>query len=191
MITDRREFIIGKFNTKWSNKQTSPTYREVKAKDPELFNAIIRRFNGYKSFIRYLGRPMPKSTSRDKSFAKIASKCSNEHHKIGWSNLEIQLWASLVYLDIHTDFIHNFPFPSPKGRYYKLDFYNIEHNLCIEVDGMFHSAIPQQKSHDEFRDRYLKSCGVTILRLSGNDIVNQDFIQNLKSFLYRHHYLQI
>lgn len=183
MLLKNKDFLISKFNTLWPDQSLSPTYKEVQSRNSTLFNAIINRFGSYSSFLRRLKRPIPKN----KSFTNISSKCSNRHHHTGWSTLEEKVWSVLVYLGVATDFVHNCPFPSPSNHHYRLDFYNIDYNLCLEVDGLFHKILPSQKARDNRRDEYLESCGIFTLRLSGDDISNPNFIQNLQSFLC-HHY---
>ena len=53
---------------------------------------------------------------------------------------------------------------------YTLDFYCIDARLCIELDGSQHSE-PEQRCHDEIRDRYLTDQGIRVLRFSDYDVL--------------------
>lgn len=56
---------------------------------------------------------------------------------------------------------------------YIVDFYIASANLVIEVDGSQHYE-PENQIADEKRDAYLKSLGLTVLRIPNNEI-NQNF----------------
>ena len=56
---------------------------------------------------------------------------------------------------------------------YIVDFYCHKANLVIEVDGSQHYE-PENQIADEKRDAYLKSLGLTVLRIPNNEI-NQNF----------------
>jgi very-short-patch-repair endonuclease len=56
-----------------------------------------------------------------------------------------------------------------RGSFYHLDFFDFDRMLLIEVDGIFHTAIPGQKERDAERDRYIGSFGIRILRLNSNN----------------------
>jgi very-short-patch-repair endonuclease len=58
-----------------------------------------------------------------------------------------------------------------------LDFYCEELKLCIELDGGIHDE-PHQAAHDENRDGYLHSLGITILRFP-----NEAVLHDLKTVL--------
>jgi very-short-patch-repair endonuclease len=58
-----------------------------------------------------------------------------------------------------------------------LDFYCEELKLCIELDGGIHDE-PHQVAHDENRDGYLRSLGITILRFP-----NEAVLRDLKTVL--------
>ena len=60
---------------------------------------------------------------------------------------------------------------------YVVDFFCDEHKLVIEMDGAVHSE-PQQAKKDKTRDAYLRSTGMTVLRLS-----NKDFMANTERAL--------
>jgi very-short-patch-repair endonuclease len=50
-----------------------------------------------------------------------------------------------------------------------LDFYCTELKLAIELDGKIHLNM-ETKEHDENRDAYLKSFGITIVRFSNDEV---------------------
>ena len=52
---------------------------------------------------------------------------------------------------------------------YILDFYCPEAKLCIELDGLMHSAEENVK-HDEKRDAYMFSQGIEVLRIDNDAI---------------------
>jgi very-short-patch-repair endonuclease len=60
---------------------------------------------------------------------------------------------------------------------YVVDFFCDKHKLVIELDGAVHSE-PQQAKKDKTRDAYLRSMGMTVLRLS-----NKDFMANTERAL--------
>jgi very-short-patch-repair endonuclease len=64
----------------------------------------------------------------------------------------------------------------PAGPYV-LDFYCPALRLAIELDGSQHAEQPQ-RSRDERRSAWLRSCGVTELRFWNNDVT-----QNLRGVL--------
>jgi len=51
---------------------------------------------------------------------------------------------------------------------YILDFYCHEKRLAIEVDGDIHK---ERSDYDEFRDEFLKSMGITTLRIQNKDVI--------------------
>jgi type I restriction enzyme M protein len=54
---------------------------------------------------------------------------------------------------------------------YICDFYCHEANLVVECDGEVHES-PDQKKHDQTRDAYLKSQGLTVIRFQNNRVLN-------------------
>jgi len=58
----------------------------------------------------------------------------------------------------------------PTGPYI-LDFYCSDARLAIEVDGEAHSR-GDQPSRDAARDQWLEVCGVTTLRISATEVLN-------------------
>jgi len=147
----------------------SPRYQKVKKKDPFLYDMIMHRFNGYRAFLKAIKRPMPPTSAKERAFIKYSSNVSKRYYINCWSTLEEYTFAALVLLKEENNFIHNCPFPSPKGSYYQLDFFDFDRMLLIEVDGIFHTAIPGQKERDAERDKYIGSFGIRILRLNSND----------------------
>ena len=53
---------------------------------------------------------------------------------------------------------------------YTVDFFCVELGLVIEIDGQPHLS-PEGIAHDRVRDRFLKSLGYEILRISGYEIL--------------------
>jgi type I restriction enzyme M protein len=62
---------------------------------------------------------------------------------------------------------------------YIVDFYCDERKLAVELDGPIHSEAEQVK-HDETRDAYLQSIGLTVLRFK-----NDDFLSDTDQVLQR------
>ena len=50
-----------------------------------------------------------------------------------------------------------------------VDFYCSELSLVVEVDGGYHNV---QKDNDRLRDEFLKKCGITTVRVSDKEVVN-------------------
>lgn len=50
-----------------------------------------------------------------------------------------------------------------------VDFYCSDLSLAIEVDGGYHN---NQKGNDSLRDKFLKCCGITTIRVSDKDVIN-------------------
>lgn len=55
---------------------------------------------------------------------------------------------------------------------YILDFYSTESKLCVECDGEIHGAKGQQ-AKDAKRDAYLRSQGLTVLRFSNQEVLDE------------------
>lgn len=134
------------------------------------------KFNGYRAFLRSIKRTMPKTSRKERAFIRYSSQVSRRYYVNCWSSLEEFVFAILAYLGEHGNFIHNFPFPSPKGSFYKLDFYDFERGLIIEVDGVFHTALPTQKIRDQERDKHLESYWNTILHVTSKDFKEPGFV---------------
>ena len=54
---------------------------------------------------------------------------------------------------------------------YILDFYCPEAKLCVELDGLMHSA-EENKKHDQTRDAYLSAHGIEVLRVDNKALWN-------------------
>jgi hypothetical protein len=130
---------------------------------------IMRKFNGYRAFLKAIKRPMPPTSRKERAFIKYSGNVSRRYFINCWSSLEESTFGVLVLLGHENDFIHNCPFPSPKGSFYKLDFFDFINLLDIEVDGIFHTAIPGQAERDAERDAYIRSFGIDVLRLTSED----------------------
>ena len=61
---------------------------------------------------------------------------------------------------------------------YILDFYCSELLLAIEIDGLGHN---QKLDYDKTRDDFLKSIGITIIRIKNHDVLNN--LDGVKAFL--------
>jgi len=57
-------------------------------------------------------------------------------------------------------------------HHYILDFYCAEKKLAIEADGYIHT-IQENRLYDNKRTEYLESLGITVLRFSNEEIINQ------------------
>ena len=71
----------------------------------------------------------------------------------------------------------------PFGRYI-LDFYCHQAKLCIELDGSIHQD-PDQKNHDQERERDLQQEGLKIIRFQNEEIYSsiEDVLMQIKSKL--------
>lgn len=181
MLTNAKEYLIAKFKARWPYE--TPHYKSVKRVDNKLFEAIMEQFGGYRAFLRRIGRPMPKTNAREEAFIRYSSMVSRWYHVNKWSSLEEYAWAVLEYLDLNNTFIHNFPFPSPKGSYYKLDFFNPWLKARIAIDGVFHQALPRQARLDEAKDAYLEQFGIKTLHLTGRDLHEADLVSTIVRFV--------
>ena len=63
-----------------------------------------------------------------------------------------------------------------------LDFFSVEAQLAIEVDGDIHN---QQKEYDEFRNECLNSLGISVLRFTNDQVINnlEETINKIKETL--------
>lgn len=85
---------------------------------------------------------------------------------------EATLWKLLKGKQFHG---RKFRRQHPFGNYF-VDFYCVSEKLVIELDGPIHS-LPKQIEHDNKRDEYLKSLGLTILRFKNKVVFEQrDFM---------------
>lgn len=80
---------------------------------------------------------------------------------------EVVLWSKLQRSQLGVKFRRQFSFDK-----YILDFYAAEFKLNIEVDGITHED-PVNISRDEFRDKYLTSHGITVMRFSAAECFNR------------------
>ena len=71
----------------------------------------------------------------------------------------------------------------PIGQFI-VDFYCAEANLAVEVDGAVHSG---QHDQDEARDRDLNARGVTVLRITNDEALNDPdhVLRRIREFLTR------
>jgi len=81
------------------------------------------------------------------------------------------LWKKLSKNQLGCKFRRQHPI-----SYYIADFYCHEHKLIIEVDGNIHLG-NNQKFLDSERTRDLQELGLTIIRFTNNQVINQiDFV---------------
>lgn len=66
-------------------------------------------------------------------------------------------------------------------RKFRADFYLPKRNLIIECDGEYWHMAQKAKLRDQRKDKFLEKLGYNILRLSGQEIVNNNFV--LKTLL--------
>jgi very-short-patch-repair endonuclease len=78
---------------------------------------------------------------------------------------ERTLWR---HLRNHRFCAYKFRRQHPNGPYV-LDFYCVSAKLAIELDGDPH-GYPNQKNHDESKDRYLAQQGIRVLRFWNDDL---------------------
>ena len=52
---------------------------------------------------------------------------------------------------------------------YILDFYCAEKSVAVELDGEVHET-PEQQDHDRARDNFLRSDGITVVRIANRDL---------------------
>jgi len=90
-----------------------------------------------------------------KNKARELRKKMTEPEKILWSHLRKRNQHGLYFRRQH-----------PYGIYI-LDFYCFEANLVIEIDGMIHLS---RRIYDIERTKYLKSSGLSVIRINNNDI---------------------
>jgi len=173
-----RQEVRDRFCLLFPDRKHSPRYQRVKKQDPFLYGMIMRKFNGYRAFLKAIKRPMPPTSRKERAFIKYSGNVSRRYFINCWSSLEESTFGVLTLLDRENDFIHNFPFPSPKGSFYKLDFFDYVNLLDIEVDGIFHTAIPGQAERDAERDVYIQSFGIDVLRLTSQDFHDLRIILN-------------
>lgn len=69
---------------------------------------------------------------------------------------------------------------------YIVDFYFPHKKLILEIDGNFHTEDINQESDDSARDDYIMSLGLTIWRISNDDIFlrRDKIIKNIKDYSY-------
>ncbi len=63
-----------------------------------------------------------------------------------------------------------------------VDFYFQRSKTCLEIDGGYHST-PEQKGKDAWKDRYIVSRGMNVLRLTNEQVMDwsyDDFFYYLK-----------
>ncbi|WP_137887278.1 endonuclease domain-containing protein [Pseudomonas sp. 2FE] len=107
----------------------------------------------------------PRPTIRQRAFAKQLRHELTDCERLLWQQLRNRQLAGMK-------FRRQFPLPP-----YVLDFYCAEFHLAIELDGGQHFGEAQQL-YDQKRSAYARAQGLTTLRFSNLDILN-----NLESVL--------
>lgn len=69
----------------------------------------------------------------------------------------------------------------PIGKYI-VDFLIFDRKLIIEIDGEYHNK-KLQKKQDKMREKYLKSMGFKIIRISNNKVLNTNCLGIRKKIL--------
>lgn len=69
------------------------------------------------------------------------------------------------------------------GNKFTVDVYIPKLNLIIECDGDYWHNLPNNKRRDISKDAYLKKCGFDVLRLTGTEIKDDSFKQELEEKL--------
>lgn len=69
---------------------------------------------------------------------------------------------------------------------YIVDFYFPNKKLVLEIDGNFHTEDINQESHDSARDDYIMSLGLTIWRISNDDVLlrRNEIIKSVQDYSY-------
>jgi len=115
---------------------------------------------------------MPRKT-RGKTSAKIVYAAREQRRNP--TPAEKILWDALRGSQLQgTKFRRQHPY-----NRFILDFFCVEQQLAIEVDGSVHD-IPDQSQYDLERSNFLREQGIRIMRLSNTEIEN-----NLKTVLYK------
>ena len=89
-----------------------------------------------------------------KNFARANRKAGNLAEALLWSELKNK------HLGV------SFTRQKPIGNYIA-DFYCLEKNLVLEIDGSSHE---DRYKYDKARDRYMESLGIRVLRLEDRDV---------------------
>jgi very-short-patch-repair endonuclease len=89
--------------------------------------------------------------------ARSLRQALTEPEAMLWSRLRRRIATEAVFRRQH-----------PLGRYI-LDFYAPAAKLCIEIDGHGHGD-PDQAAHDQRRDSWLSSQGVTVHRITASSV---------------------
>ncbi len=92
------------------------------------------------------------------------------------------LHEALLWLELKNKKLNGLDFDRQKiiGNYI-VDFYCAEQSMVIEVDGSSHD---NKQSEDEQRDEYLKSLGLTVIRLLAKDVLQN--MEGVVAFLRNH-----
>ena len=99
--------------------------------------------------------------------ARELRQVETETEKIMWESLRGRRLNGLKFRRQH-------PY-----EHYVLDFFCVEHQLAVELDGSVHDVLDQVK-YDEERTRFLNERGLRVIRFR-----NEDVKKNLASVLQR------
>jgi len=84
------------------------------------------------------------------------------------TNAEKSLWEILRGRRFYG---YKFRRQHPISKKYILDFFCVETNLAIELDGIHHQ-IKEQKNYDEERTEELKLLGIKVIRFTNDEVLN-------------------
>jgi very-short-patch-repair endonuclease len=113
--------------------------------------------------------PFPNSLDRLRSRGvreKVETNERSRRLRVDQTNAEAMLWELLRGRKLTG---MKFRRQAPLGRYIA-DFYCHDQRLVVELDGPVHSE-PAQAVHDQNRDTFLRSLGLTVLRFSNEEVV--------------------
>ena len=79
--------------------------------------------------------------------------------------MELKFWKEFLS---HRPIGYKFIRQKPVGNYV-LDFYCSKLLLCIEIDGEIHEI---NSEYDNQRDEYLNACGITVVRIKNDEVLN-------------------
>lgn len=75
------------------------------------------------------------------------------------------------------DFLRSYPVQFRRQKpfaVYVVDFYCAKAKLVVELDGEHHWD-EEERCHDEQRDKYLNSIGISVLRFSNHQLIDNFF----------------
>jgi very-short-patch-repair endonuclease len=131
------------------------------------------------------------SQERKEKMSVTMKKAIKEGRAKGWANLPrhkrkrsyAELFFEKVICNEFADTMYEYEYPI---SIYSLDFAWPHKKRCIEIDGQQHSQIERMES-DIKKDKYLKSCGWSVLRIKWVDIFRepQTYIKIAYNFIHQ------